>query len=192
MLAVGPIYLAISATAPFNDCMILSLTTDSRKWSFMHCTSWYHCLKDTSILPGIDSPLNVFIQGVPSHNPMASVFIRCPNVFIGLNKDRGQGGYPLASNSPSGWVGAGGWSGCAVGSHPPPLGRMTSQSSTSGSLFPTGFPQGIYCGSLGVHSAPWEWPPNRDPPWGVATHHLQGPQGSFAIDVGSYHPDEGH
>ena len=49
-------------------------------------TSWHHCLKDTSILPGMGLPLKVFIQGVPSHNPMASVFIRCPHIFIGLSR----------------------------------------------------------------------------------------------------------
>ena len=30
ILAVGPMYLAISTTAPFSDCRLLSWTTDSR------------------------------------------------------------------------------------------------------------------------------------------------------------------
>ena len=43
---------------------------------------------------------------------------------------------------------AGGQGGCPLGSHPPPLGKMTSWSSMSGSQFPTGFPQGSDGGSL--------------------------------------------
>ena len=31
----------------------------------MHWTSWYHCLKDTSVFPGVASPLKVLILGVP-------------------------------------------------------------------------------------------------------------------------------
>ena len=51
MLAVGPIYMAISTAAPFNKLMILSQT--NCLWVLVldaHWTSWYHCLKDTSSL----------------------------------------------------------------------------------------------------------------------------------------------
>ena len=89
-------YLAMSATAPFTDHMILSQTTDSGLWSFIHCTSWYHYSEDTSVFPSMALPLKMLIQMVPSHKPVAIVFIRCPT-------------------SSSGWVGAGGQSGCPMG-----------------------------------------------------------------------------
>ena len=39
----------------------------------MHCTLWYHCSKDTSVFPGMASPLNVLIFRVPDLNPVARV-----------------------------------------------------------------------------------------------------------------------
>ena len=32
----------------------------------MHCISWYHCLKDTSVFPGVVSLLNVLMLWVPN------------------------------------------------------------------------------------------------------------------------------
>ena len=75
------------------------------RWSFTHCTSWYLCSKDTSIFPGMAFTTEVLIWGVPSCKLVTSVFIRCPT-------------------SSSGWVGAGGQSGCPLGSHPPPLRKV--------------------------------------------------------------------
>ena len=92
----------------------------------MHYTSWYHCSKDTSILPAIASLLKVFIQGVPSHNPMASVFIRHPTSSLSWAGAGGQKGCPVGSYPPPGWVGAGVKSGCPVGSHSLLLGNVTS------------------------------------------------------------------
>ena len=60
-LAVGPIYQAISATAPLWDLIMLSQTTNSSLWSSMHWTSWFYCLNNTSVLPGVTSPLKVLI-----------------------------------------------------------------------------------------------------------------------------------
>ena len=68
----------------------------------MHCTSWYHFLNDTSVLPGMASPLKVFIWGVPSCNPVARVFIMCPTSSSGWVGAEGQGGCPLHSHPPSG------------------------------------------------------------------------------------------
>ena len=39
-------------------------------------------LKDTSVLPGITLPLEVFILGVPKCNPNAKVLIRCPHLDL--------------------------------------------------------------------------------------------------------------
>ena len=76
MLMVGLMYLAIYATAPFNNQMILSWTTASGRWSLMHWMSWYHCLKDTSVFPGVASPLKVLILRVPILSPAASMLRR--------------------------------------------------------------------------------------------------------------------
>ena len=117
---------------------------------------------------GMALPLKLLIWGVPSHTLVAIVFIRCPM-------------------SSSGWVGVGGKSGCPLGSHPLPLRKVTSWSSTSGFLFPTGFSQGVSGGSLGgVFSslrATSQWRSSMN------CHSLASPrsQGSPAIDMGSSH-----
>ena len=71
------------------------------------------------------------------------------HIFIGLCGGRVSrrlsSGFP-----PSIWLGGSrrpNWLSC--GSHPPPLRKVTSQPSTSGSSFPTGFPQGVGRRSLG-------------------------------------------
>ena len=55
----------------------------------MHWTSWYHCSNDTSVIPGIASPLKVFILGVPKHNTDAKVLIRHPTVWIFQSRSLG-------------------------------------------------------------------------------------------------------
>ena len=74
---------------------------------------------------------------------------KASHILIGLSGCWGWGGCPLGSHPPPGCVGVGGGSDCLLGSHPPPLRKVTSQSSTSRSLFPTGFPQGVGGAPLG-------------------------------------------
>ena len=194
MLTVGPIYLAISTAATSRDHTMLSLTTDSGYWSFTHCTSWYHCLNDTSILPGIALLLKVLIQGVLRHKPMASVLIRWPTSSLGWTGAADEevvllGARRLSSRLPPSislcrdrrlkWL--------LWGTHPLPLGKVTSQSSASGSPFPKGFPQGVCGGCLGVHWAHGVQSPCRTPPWAVTTHYSQDPQGLLGGVVGFSH-----
>ena len=75
-LVVGPMYLAIYATAPFKYLIMLSWTTDSVQWALMHCTSCYHCSKNTSVFPRVVSLLNVLTLGVPNLSLAMSVLRR--------------------------------------------------------------------------------------------------------------------
>ena len=86
--------------------------------------------------------LKMFIQGVPSHNPVASEFIRCPTSSLGWVGAGGQRGCPLGSHPPSSWVGAGGQSGCPVGSHPPLSERWPPDHPHQDPHFPLDFPKG--------------------------------------------------
>ena len=78
MLVVCPIYLAISAAAPFSEQIILSQTTTYGKWSLTHWTSWYHCSRDTSVFSGVALLLKVLVWGVPIHSPAVSMLRSWP------------------------------------------------------------------------------------------------------------------
>ena len=67
---------------PFNDLMILSQTNASGYWSLACWTSWYHCLKNTLVFPGVASPLKVLILGVPILSPAVSVLRRWPTFAL--------------------------------------------------------------------------------------------------------------
>ena len=163
-LAVGPIYLVVSATAPFRDLTILSWTTASGQWCL-----WCTGLHDTIVqmipqfFSGMAFPLKVLIWGAPKGSPVANVLIKHPTFTLGWIGVRGWGGGPWGTHPPSGCVGAGGWNGCPGGTHPPPLRKVTSWLPTSGSLLPTGFPKVLVEGFWRVHSAHRVQPPGRDP-----------------------------
>ena len=95
MLVVGPIYLAISATAPFNDQIILSQTTASWWWSLMHQTSWYKCSKDTSVF--LRSEINTEGIDVGNVHPQAShEHAEVSDIYSGL---RGFSGHCMAHHT---------------------------------------------------------------------------------------------
>ena len=142
----------------------------------MHWTSWFHCSNDTSVLPGIASPLKVFILGVPKHNPHAKVLIRHPTSGFARAGLGGWGGVPWGTHPPSGHTGTGGGDGCFGGTHLPPLGKVTSWSSPLRLPLPDGSPQGVGWGLLGLHAAHEVWSPDGDPPWVDAALRLWGHQ----------------
>ena len=158
----------------------------------MHWTSWFHCSNNTSALPGIASPLKVFILGVPKHNPEAKVLIRCPTSGFARAGLGGWGGGPQGTHPPYGCAGTGDGDGCLGGTHPPPLGKVTSWSSPLGLLLPDGSPQGVGWGLLGVHAPCRVQSPGRDPPWVDTALGLWGFQALPGGNVECPHPGEGY
>ena len=131
MLVVGPIYLAVSAASPFSNCTILSLTTDFYALYLMvplfkrHFHLSWHGFSTES----------VYMRGTKSQSHSQCVY-KTSHIFIGLSGGRG-------------------WKGCPMGSHPPPLGKVTSWSSSLGFPFSHWIPQAVSGGSLrGAFSSP--------------------------------------
>ena len=139
-LAVGPMYLTISAAAPLREHTILSLTTDSEIVVFYTLYLMVPLLKRHFHLAwhGFTTE-SVYMRGTKSQSYGQCVY-KMSHVFIGFSG--GWGSRRLSSGfPPSIWLGgSGGQSGYPAGSHPSPLGKVTSWSSTLGSPFPTGFP----------------------------------------------------
>ena len=114
----------------------------------MHWTSLLHCLYDISVLPGATLPLKVLIFGVPKCRPNVRVVINCP---MSDPAGAGHGGLrvgPEGTLPPSGCSATG--VGCLSGPHLPPPGKVTSWSSSLGSLLPNGHTHSFGRGLLGV------------------------------------------
>ena len=85
-----------------------------------------------------------------------------------------------------------GQGGCPLGSHPLPLRKVTSSSSTAGSSSPAGVSQWPDSGSLGAHSVTYVLLPGRGPPLAASVGHPQGPLGPCEIGVRSSHLGGGY
>ena len=139
MLVVAPMYLAISATVPFSNHMILS---DHWLWVVVfyalylmvplfkrHFHLAWHGFATES----------VYTRGSNSQSHGLWVY-KMSHIFIGVSGGRGSeklsSGFP-----PSIWLsGSRGSKWWSCGFPPPPLRKVTSWSSTLGFPFPTGFP----------------------------------------------------
>ena len=102
----------------------------------MHWTLWLHCLYDTSVLPGATLPLKVLILWVPMHRHDVRAVISCPMSGPASAGHGGHLGGPQGTIPPAGCSGTG--VGFLSGPHLPPPGKVTSQSSSLGSLLPHG------------------------------------------------------
>ena len=186
MLAVGSMYLAISATTPLRECTdafsdhwhrvvvfyTVYLVVPLLKWH-LHFT-WH-----SITTKGVD-------WMVPSHNPMASVFIRCPMSSLGWAGAGRQGCCPLGSHPPPSGAGARGLDGCS-GEPTLPL----SEKWPPGHLhwdphFLQDFPKVLW-GFWGCIQLSECKPLSGDPPWAGAIHYPQDPQGLLACVVGFSH-----
>ena len=119
------------------------------------------------------APLKVFILGILNCSLVARDLIRCPT-------------------SSSGWGGPVGQGGCPLCSHPLPLRKETSSSSTLGLLSPAGGLQWPEVGPLGAHSIPFVLPPAGDLPLTALVGHPHSPQGPCGIGMGPSHLGGGY
>ena len=114
----------------------------------MHWTLWLHCSYDTSILPGAMLPLKALVLGVPMCRPNVRAVISCP-----MSGPMGAGHVgccsgPEGTLPPAGCSGTG--VGCLNGPHLPPPGKVTSWSSSLGSLLSNGHTHSFGGGCWGV------------------------------------------
>ena len=139
-------------------------------------------MNGTSVLPGVGSPLKVFILGVPKCNPDARVLIKHPMSGLGGAGFGGEGDGPVGVHPPSGHAGAGDGDGCPRGTHPPPLRKVTSWSSHWDSCSLMGFPIALVEGYWGVCSAHGLQSPVGDPPRANAICNQRGCQAPLGDD----------
>ena len=143
----------------------------------MHWTSWFHCLNDTSVLPGVTLLLKVLIFGVTKHRPDVRAVISCSiSDLDGAGHGTGGGG-PGGTLPPSNHSGSADGVGCFGGPHLPPPGKVTSWSSSLGSLLPDGHTHSFRGGPLGVHvfcivQFPVLGPPQADAACGQQGHQV--------------------
>ena len=115
----------------------------------MHWTLWFHCSNNTSVLSGVMLPLKVLIFGVPKCRPNVRVVISCPiSDLDGAGHGTCRGG-PEGTLPPTDCSGSADGVGCLNGPYLPPPGKVTSQSSSSGSLLPNGHTHSFGGGLLG-------------------------------------------
>ena len=113
-------------------------------------------------------PLKVLIFGVPMHRPNVRVVISCP---MSGPASAGHGGYcggPKGTLPPAGCSGTG--VGCLNGPHLPPPGKVTSWSSSSGSLLSDGCTHSFEGGLLGGAVNPHCTISCESPLWAVGAH----------------------
>ena len=157
----------------------------------MHWISWFHCLNDTLVLPGVALPLKVFILGVPKHNPNAKVLIWHPTSGFARAGLKGWGG-GWGTHPQSGHTGTGAGDGCLRETHLPPLGKVTSWSSPLGCHSLMVLPKVLVTDCWGMHAAREVQSPVGDPPPVDTALGLQGHQALSGGEAECTHPGEGY
>ena len=154
-LAVGPMYWAISATASFErpnyalpDHWLWIMVFDTLYLMVPLFKGHFSITGHSFATEGVD-------LGVPKCKPNTSILMRCPTSGSAAAGLRGWGGGPRGTHPPPGCTGAGVGDGCPGGTHLPPLGKVTSWSSSLKLPLPEGLPQGAGWGLLGGACCLW-------------------------------------